>query len=121
MEKMAMLNQLYAKGAGSDQYRNALKHAVDNPCVPYIGTTLKDLTFMHDGNKDTVCGMVNFYKRVLMSDSIQQLDQFQRKRYLFAPVNFIQDQLRRDFTLMETEKGSEQYLYDKSLEREPRE
>jgi len=121
LEKIEKLNELYAKAASSDLYRMALKHAVTNPCVPYIGTTLHDLTFTHDGNKDTVCGMVNFSKRVLMFDSIQQLDQFQKKRYLFEPVPFIQEQLRKDFKRMESDEGKEEVLYTKSLEVEPRE
>jgi len=120
LDKIQQLKELYTKGASAKEYRLALKHAVTSACVPFIGTTMKDLTFTHDGNKDMVSGMINFYKRVLMSDSIQQLDQFQRKRYPFQPVDFIQEQLRGDFKIMEGDQGSEKVLYDKSLEVEPR-
>jgi len=121
VERIDILKHLYAKGASGSTYREALDRAVQSACVPYIGTTLKDLTFTHDGNKDHICGMINFYKRVLMSDSMQQFDQFQRKRYPFEPVTFIQDQLREDFLRMEGPDGSEGRLYEMSLEVEPRE
>jgi len=122
VEKISTLNALYAKACTSDKYRVCLRKAVQNPCVPYIGTTLKDLTFAHDGNADFLRGMVNFHKRMLMSTSIQQLDQFQKKKYTFEAVAFIQDQLNADLTKMEEDGGwNDKLLYEKSLQIEPRE
>lgn len=40
--------------------------SVAPPKIPYIGTSLADLTFIEDGNPDHLDGMINFTKRYLL-------------------------------------------------------
>ena len=60
--------------------RNCLRSA-DPPCVPYLGMYLTDLTFIEDGNPDTVDGLINFVKRRLYANVIRDLQQFQFLEY----------------------------------------
>ena len=59
------------------EYRDHL-HNINPPCVPYMGVYLTDLTFMMDGNPDFVDGgLINFKKRRLIAEVIEEIDQYQ--------------------------------------------
>jgi len=60
--------------------RNLL-HSVDPPCIPYLGMYLTDLTFIEDGNKDEVDGLINFDKRRKISFVIREVQQYQLANY----------------------------------------
>ena len=58
------LTELMAHDGAHRQYRAALAAARRSPpYVPYLGIHLTDLTFVGDGNKDVVDGMINVGKR----------------------------------------------------------
>ena len=117
-------------------YRQQLRR-VTPPCLPYMyghfsrfrseirdshmcgdggcsGVYLKDLTFIEDGNPDTLSGLINFGKRTLLYKAIADMQQYQLKPYPFRPdpelVALIHD----------IPKYDENELYNVSLEREPR-
>ena len=58
-------------------YRDHL-HNINPPCVPYMGVYLTDLTFLMDGNPDNVDdGLINFKKRRLIAEVIEEIHQYQ--------------------------------------------
>lgn len=71
-------------------YRAALA-AANPPGVPYFGVCLKDLTFLHDGNKDhTRFGLVNVKKWSRMMKVLTDLREFQEAQYNLIIVKEIQ-------------------------------
>ena len=58
---------------------------IQPPCVPFLGVTIKDLTFIDDGNPDfldetehTDSPIINFYKRRKFSEMIDNIRKFQQ-------------------------------------------
>lgn len=97
-------------------YRMALK-AVNPPCIPYIGVYLADLTFMEDGNPDTVEHRINFSKRTLIANVIHEVQQYQSTPYNLKAVDEAQAVIA---SFQDHTEAREKALYSKSLEREPR-
>ncbi|PRP86488.1 hypothetical protein PROFUN_05270 [Planoprotostelium fungivorum] len=64
-------------------YRQALK-AAERPAVPYIAVTLKDLTFIEDGNDNfRANGMVNFEKMAMLASAFSQVQSYGQVGYPF--------------------------------------
>jgi len=87
--------------------------STDTPMIPYLGVYLTDLTFV-DENSDYVNGLINFSKRVLVYNIINQIRQRQTRPYRIQPVQQIIDKLMQ-LTLQDDSK-----FFSKSLELEPR-
>jgi len=86
------------------------------PVLPYIGIYLGDLTFIHEGNADlTSRGLINFYKKNLISKVIKQIQQHQQKPVCFELVDSIQSFLNSPPRLLDDNEA-----YKLSLEIEPR-
>jgi len=66
-------------------YRRTLEQA-SPPCIPFLGVSLSDLTFIEDGNPDEIEGMVNFAKRTMMIDSVLNLQQYQNIQFKLERV-----------------------------------
>lgn len=71
--------------------RKAIKEA-NPPCIPYLGMYLTDLTFIEEGNKDTLTDfeLINFHKRRLISETIRELKTYQQNAYNLQEVPAIQ-------------------------------
>jgi hypothetical protein len=87
---------------------------VNPPCIPYLGLYLTDLTFIEEGNQDLLNGLINFFKRHQVSETIRTIKQYQTKPYALEPVQFIQDKLQRARIF------DEDTLYEMSEYLEPR-
>jgi son of sevenless-like protein len=101
------------------KYRETL-HAVNPPCVPFLGFYLTDLTFIEDGSSNTLKNsrdLINFAKRMKTADVIREIQQYQNVAYLLCPVPELQQFLKQSFL----ESADEQGLYEMSLALEPRE
>jgi Rap guanine nucleotide exchange factor 1 len=97
------------------RYRAALKQ-VNPPCVPYLGVYLTDLTFIEDGNKDELAGLINFRKRRLVSAVLQEVQLYQNEYYTrFQPHFQLLELLHTPPFLMD-----EDYMFNLSLRLEPR-
>ncbi|KAH6564709.1 hypothetical protein BASA62_007757 [Batrachochytrium salamandrivorans] len=99
-------------------YRNAL-HSVNPPAVPFVGCYLTDLTFIADGNPDTLKGrdnIINFAKMSKTAETLRDIQQFQHIKYALHKVPEIQDFL--DSVLVED--ATETEFYEMSLKVEPR-
>jgi len=96
-------------------YRQALEASVP-PSIPFIAPLLSDLT-MIDENSNTINGnLVNFKKRSLIAKVIKHLSQYSTTPYNLEFVPPLQEMLIK----LRHTSLSEDALYTKSLEREPR-
>jgi hypothetical protein len=118
LEQYKALQELLDPKSSFKSLRDAIKNG-GTTILPYIGTTLCDLTFMEDGNPDFADEaetLINMEKRRLVANSIGQIKQYQNSAFnklavRDPPYSF----------LVELPSLSEQTLYALSLEREPRE
>ena len=94
-------------------YREALRCA-SPPLLPYLGVYLTDLTFIEDGNKDMLDGLINFRKRQLIYSIISDIQLYQQARYFITPNPIILGMIHN------LPCKDEEALYRVSLIREPR-
>ncbi|KAH3745436.1 Ras guanine nucleotide exchange factor [Pelomyxa schiedti] len=91
-----------------------------SPCLPYIGIFLSDLTFIEDGNPNTLPdspALINWLKMTMTAKIIKEIQQHQSVPFAVLPVISIQAFISD----IETKPGiSEQDAYNRSLEIEPR-
>lgn len=100
------------------EYRDMI-HSVNPPCIPFLGIYLQDLTFIEDGNSNTLKlnkVLINFAKRAKTAEVIREIQQFQSSLYQLKPVKEIQDFIRSN---LKSTRDEEQ-LYKESLKLEPR-
>jgi hypothetical protein len=98
-------------------YRDTLAKS-SNSCIPHLGVFLQDLTFIEDGNADTMehC-LINFAKRRMIYKSILSIKQFQQIPYNYSTVDPI-----RDFITSNIESSSllsEEDMFNISKKLEP--
>ncbi|XP_064383914.1 uncharacterized protein LOC135332919 isoform X2 [Halichondria panicea] len=94
--------------------RDELKRS-SNPCIPYLGLYMSDLTFVDNGNVNFHDdGLINFSKCRLIYNQIRDLVLRQDRPYNFEEVPALHENLTR-FHFLDTD-----VLYDVSLQREPR-
>ena len=82
-----VISQMKAIFESSSNYQvfRRLYEDCHSPCIPFIGIFLTDLTFTEEGNKDFVKGLVNFHKKMLISDIISAALRHQSTPYKFTP------------------------------------
>lgn len=112
------LNQMINSSKNFAVYRELL-HLVDPPCVPFLGVSLTDLTFIEDGNanmlKDST-DMINFSKRAKTAEVIREIQQYQSVPYSLETVPELQKFIIQSLTEVRTVDP-----YERSLDVEPRE
>lgn len=114
------LNKLMNSSRNFNEYRDMLKFIGSEPCVPFFGVYLTDLTFVYHGNTDYLLNrnrMINFAKRAKTVDIIMGIDRFKRIGYNFLIVSEIQTFLDLWFDKCPTIEEQ----YQLSLNLEPRE
>jgi RasGEF domain len=114
-----LIAQVTSTSGNFAAYRERL-HSSNPPIIPYLGVYQTDLTFIDDGNPDTLGSDVNFFKRRLMAEVIKEVQSFQQKPYNLLPVASVRDWLHTQ----ETDVWpflDETGIYEASLEVEPRE
>lgn len=80
------------------------------------GLFLADLTFIEDGNPDTLRGMINFHKRRMLAGRIMWLKQYQQTAYHFTEVPVLQEYFAKHL-----QKVDEDQMWHLSQAIEPRE
>lgn len=78
------------------------------------GVAMKDLTFIEDGNPDTVRGLINFAKRRMLHRVISDTLLYQDKEYDFVSTAGIAELVATIPAVVEKD------IYNMSLQREPR-
>eukprot|EP00158_Paraphelidium_tribonemae_P009049 Partr_v1_DN28755_c0_g1_i1_m62954 putative Son of sevenless homolog len=110
------LSELMSQEKSCKNYRHLL-HTIDPPCIPFIGVYLTDLTMIESGNPDYLKeqpNLINFHKRYLIAQVIQEFKQYQGMPYCLTKVDAISTWLTQRHTLTSEE------AYDRSLQLEPR-
>lgn len=110
-------DELQALSAQDSNFRS-LRNAIINlkpPCIPYIGVFLTDLTFIEDGNPNTLNDKINFIKRRKLAMLIRDIQTYQQTPYELQDV----PELQQMFS--ELKPLSEEEMYKESLKIEPRE
>jgi len=93
-------------------YRDLLRQSTP-PIIPYLGIYLTDLTFIEDGNPDTIDGLVNFSKRQKIAKVVESIQRYQ------SPYNLVKiDMVHR--WLCNINIISEEEAYAMSTKVEPR-
>lgn len=114
------MNKLMNSSRNFNEYRDVLKFLGSEPCVPFFGVYLSDLTFVYHGNPDYLMNrarLINFAKRAKTCEIVTGIDRFKTLAYNFHPVSEIQKYL--DTWFDKCPPISEQYQL--SLALEPRE
>jgi len=115
-QQLTELETLMSMEGSYKHYRQALEScATSLPAIPYVGVCLTDLTFIEEGNRDTIGNLINFSKHRLVYKVINGvLETYQGKGYNLQKENKIQQFLS---SLPQIDDAA---LYNKSLELEPR-
>ena len=120
MTLLQNMNKLMNSSRNFNEYRDMLKFIGLEPCVPFFGVYLSDLTFVLHGNPDNLLNrtrMINFAKRTKTVDIVLDIDRFKRIGYNFQEVSEIQNYLDLWFDKCPTIEEQ----YQLSLNIEPRE
>ncbi|ODV76799.1 ras GEF [Suhomyces tanzawaensis NRRL Y-17324] len=114
------MNKLMNSSRNFNEYRDVLKFVGSEPCVPFFGVTLSDLTFVYHGNPDYLMNrtrMTNFAKRAKTCEIVTGIDKFKTTGFNFQEVLEIQKYLDSWFDKCPTIEEQ----YQLSLNLEPRE
>ncbi|RLV86843.1 Cell division control protein 25 [Meyerozyma sp. JA9] len=114
------MNRLMNSSRNFNEYRDVLKFIGSEPCVPFFGVYLSDLTFVYHGNPDYLMNrtrMINFAKRSKTTEIVSGIDRFKTTAYNLQEVSEIQAYL--DSWFDKCPSIDEQYQL--SLNLEPRE
>ncbi|CAN3374271.1 hypothetical protein DIURU_000850 [Diutina rugosa] len=114
------MNKLMNSSRNFNEYRDVLKFIGSEPCVPFFGVYLSDLTFVYHGNPDNLMNrsrLINFAKRAKTCEILGGIDRFKTTGYNFQTVKEIQMFL--DVWYEKCPTIAEQYQI--SLQLEPRE
>ncbi|KAL7417088.1 ras GEF [Mrakia frigida] len=127
--KTQAMFQVVSKAVDPDKnfsvYRDQLSK-LNPPSVPFLGVYLTFLTFIEDGNPNFLQGetpkgekLINFGKRMKSAGVLREMQTYQSVPYNLAPVVPIQSFVERQ--LKEAADRTEDELYVRSLQLEPRE
>ncbi|KAI5967848.1 hypothetical protein KGF57_000276 [Candida theae] len=112
------MNKLMNSSRNFNEYRDVLKFIGSEPCVPFFGVFLSDLTFVFHGNPDHLLNrtrMINFAKRAKTCDIVSGIDRFKNAGYNFLEVVDIQKYLEVWFD--KCPSIEEQYQLSLALEK----
>jgi len=111
-------NELFSSDKGYKNYRAHI-HKINPPLIPYLGVYLTDLTFMEEGNSDTMGNnLINFKKREMIFSVIMEIQQYQHQAYIFDAQSRLIQYLA-DLPVIENTKAIDAELFEMSLLREP--
>lgn len=119
LSKLQNMNKLMNSSRNFNEYRDMLKFVTSEPCLPFFGVYLSDLTFVYHGNPDHLLKrtrMINFAKRSKTTDIVLGMDRFKQLGFNFTVVPEIQMYLDSWFEKCPTI----QEQYQISLAIEPR-
>lgn len=118
-KSVQILSDLNALASGRDNYKNlrGLWSNAEPPAIPFLAMTLKDLTFIEDGNPSTLdSGGINFYKWRKLFVAINDCLQYREIPYLVNIDQEIEGYMTQEMAKA-TEMGDDAiYAASKKLE-----
>lgn len=94
--KLENMNKLMNSSRNFNEYRDMLKFVSAEPCIPFFGVYLTDLTFIDHGNEDHLLKrtrMINFAKRAKTTEIVMGMESFMKFGFNFITVPEIQQYL----------------------------
>ncbi len=113
-QEFAELEALMSPSSSFKLYRAALRQAKP-PSMPYVGSVCGDLTFIDEGNPDSVDGLVNFEKRLQVHRVLQEVEGHARVPYSFPKL----EPFHTLFTVFPTFGDKDLYSLSLAIEHRP--
>jgi son of sevenless-like protein len=113
------LEHLNESVSGKDNYRFLRQKWTDAepPAVPFLAMALKDLTFIEDGNPDSLeNGGINFYKWRKLSEVVHNIMQYRDIPYSVQPSDDVTNYLSKG--IVEAKELAEDGIFKTSKKRE---
>ena len=97
-QTLSHIRKIMGANRNFSEYRQLI-HSVNPPCIPFLGIYLQDLTFIEDGNSNTIKThsnheLINFAKREKTAEVIREIQQYQTLFYKLKVVDEIQEFIR---------------------------
>jgi len=110
------LNEIMSTASNYKNYREELSKR-SLPVLPYLGIYLRDITFIEDGNTDTIKNAINYEKLCMLGNLFSDVSHFQESAY----TTLLQSSPAIQHYILFAPNLPEEVIYIQSITCEPHE